>query len=185
MASSKDRASEASQFNLCVTNSTNQESQQGCNNGLAVRPPKLHILPVLLHRFVKHIPEIQDAAMFFISSPLPYIIEHPPAKFNQVRIIAAVFRFLQDEPGAFDGMTRIKCASVNMVNDAAVRCHLFHHTAVIILYKILFYFSDPSGYPFITTYIANGFTQLLGSIHHDHRHTNAFGRPVGSEFGGQ
>ena len=90
-----------------------------------------------------------------------------------MRVIITVPGFMQNKPGAFNGMTRVEGTSIYMINDAAIGRHLFHHATNIIFNKISFYIADPFPYQCIAAFIADGFTQLLGSVHHDHRYANA------------
>src|SRR5687768_1052307 len=48
-----------------------QVSEQCSDDRFIMRPPEFHVLPVFLHGFSIHIPEIKYAALFCVPSPLP------------------------------------------------------------------------------------------------------------------
>lgn len=50
--------------------------EQRGNESFIVRPPELHVMPVLLHGLVVDVSEIQNAAKLRVPTPRPHPVEH-------------------------------------------------------------------------------------------------------------
>ena len=90
-------------------------SQQGGSDGLAVRPPELHVVPVLLDRFAMHINEVEKPAVFLVPSPLPHVIKHAATEGREPCVSSSPLRLVQDEPGRLDGVPGIEGPPVHMI----------------------------------------------------------------------
>src|SRR5690606_40796612 len=72
-------------------------------------------------------------------------------------------------------MPGIEGSAIDVVDNATIWRHLFHHTADIVLDKVSLYLLYPTRNGIVTTVVANGFAQLLSSINHNHRHSDTAG----------
>src|SRR5512133_706927 len=99
-----------------------------------MRPPKLHVVPIFLHRQVAEIPKIKQSPLFGIPSTLPHPVQNGASQADQFAV-AAVPAFMQNEPGAFERMAGIERSPVVMVDDLAVRADGFHEDRQVRLEK--------------------------------------------------
>ncbi len=104
------------------------------DDGLVVRPPELHVVPVFLNWFVEQVSEVEQAATFFVPAACPHPVEHVAAESDQTRI-SAMPAFLHDEPGSFNGVAGVEQPSVAVIHDVAVRCDRFHDDAQVRLHE--------------------------------------------------
>ena len=89
--------------------------QQGRYDGLTVRPPELHVMPVFLDRITMDINKVEQPAVLLIPSPLLHVIEHPAPERGKFFVSSPPLRLVQDEPRRLDGMSGIHRATVQMI----------------------------------------------------------------------
>jgi hypothetical protein len=106
--------------------------------GLVVRPPEFHLGPVFLDGPAVQVGEVEQAAEFPVPTARPHAIEDAEAEAQQARVAAAVLRLMQDEPGAFEGVTGIEGAAVKVIEHAAVGADDLHERAEVGLEEIAF-----------------------------------------------
>lgn len=90
-------------------------SEQSGDDRFILRPPELHVMPVLLDRQPVDINKVQDAAVFFVPASLPHPIEHLATDANEF-VVLAQFAFVHDEPCTFDRVTWIEHAAIEMID---------------------------------------------------------------------
>src|SRR5690606_2329856 len=128
------------------------------NDGLVVRPPKFHVLPIFLNRFVIDVTEIKNTSVLVVPTSFPHKDNNMTSTKDEMRITLSVNCFVEDKPSCFHGMTGVQGTSVDMIDNASIRSDLLHDTTNIFFDEIVFDFVDPAVNPFITTGIANGFS---------------------------
>ncbi len=78
-------------------------SEQGCNYGFTVRPPKFHVMPVFLYGKIVQVTEVEQPAKFGVPTARPHPVKYFEAYFY-VHIFISEGAFMHYEPGAFQGM---------------------------------------------------------------------------------
>ena len=111
-------------------------SIQRGDDGFALRPPELHVVPVFLLRTVLAIPEIGDSAMCFVPAPFPGPVQDREPHLLQLRVPVPVLGFFEDEPCRFDGMARIDGPAGNRIDKFAVRPDRFEDGLKLRLHEI-------------------------------------------------
>jgi hypothetical protein len=103
----------------------NPASDIGGDDRFAVRPPKLHIVPILLHWLVVHISKVKQSSVLRIPTASPHRIEDRKPEFPQ-SLIFAKLTFVEDEPSAFDRVARIELPTVEVIEDLSMGSDDFH-----------------------------------------------------------
>jgi len=98
------------------------------NRRLTLRPPELHVVPVLCSTSAQGIAEVDDSSHLAVPTLGPHPIEHRGSQAHQFRIIVAVARLIEDEPCTLNGVAGVELASLEVVElQRTVRIALFHH----------------------------------------------------------
>ena len=100
-------------------------------------------MPIFLHRFVVNILEVNNPAVLLVPATLPHVVEHATPQIDETGIIPPSLRFVQNEPSAFDGMARIQCPRINVIDDLSIHPDLFHDTLNVVFHKLPNLFNKP------------------------------------------
>lgn len=83
------------------------------DDGFALWPPELHVMPVFLLRAVLAIPKIGDSTVCFVPTPFPGPVQDREPYLLQLRVPVPVLGLFEDKPCRFDGMVRPGIESIN------------------------------------------------------------------------
>ena len=106
------------------------------DDGFALRPPELHVVPVFLLRTVLAIPKIGDSTVCFVPTPFPGPVQDREPYLLQLRVPVPVLGLFEDEPCRFDGMARIDGPAGNRIDKFAVRPDRFEDGLKLRLHEI-------------------------------------------------
>ncbi len=108
---------------VSVATLTGQLVRHQCgDDGFIVRPPELHIRPVLLRWLAINIAEVQQTTKLAVPTAMPHPIEHAATESNEP-MVSADLAFMHDEPGTFDGVTWVQRSTITMVDNRTIRRH--------------------------------------------------------------
>ena len=150
--------------------------QQRRDDRLVLRPPELHVLPVLLHGQAFDVAEVEDAAKLVVPAALPHPVEHRRARLDEFGVTAAVFRLVQDEPRRLDGVPGREHPPVEVVDHLAVRTDRFHDGLVLGLHEVAADLVDRAIDVLVPACVAQRLAQDLGGRDGDHQRADALAR---------
>ena len=105
------------------------------DDGFAVGPPELHILPVFLDRQTAQVGEVEQAAVFFVPTAFPHHVEDAASDLNPACFIAET-TFVHEEPSAFDRVAGVEGSAVGVVDDGTVGRDGFHERSEVRFEKV-------------------------------------------------
>ena len=152
------------------------QGEQRSDDGLVVRPPEFHIVPILLHRLVVHISKIKQPTVLAVPAPCHHPVQNLATGTDQVWIVAAELGLPQDKPGALDRMAGVECATVKVIDDRAVRRDHLHHALDLRLHEVSADLLDGVVDVPGERVVAKIQPQLLRGNHLDHRLADGLGR---------
>ncbi len=152
--------------------------EQRGDNGLVVRPPEFHVVPILLHGQPLHIAEVEEPAILRVPAPRPHPLEDGLAQGAQACVVAAHARLLQDEPGRLDGMAGVEHAAIEVIEELAVGADRLQHGAQVRLHEIALDLVDTAVDPAVAQFrVTAGLAQRLSRCDQDHRYSQSLHRP--------
>ena len=111
-------------------------------DGLALGPPELHVLGIVLRRETLAVTEVDHAAVLLVPAPFPGPVNDGRAHLHEVRIPAAALRDVQDEPARLHAVARVDDAPGESVDELTVGSHHFQDGPELRLHKVLLQLTD-------------------------------------------
>ena len=108
----------------------NEIGIKGCDDGLALRPPELHILGVVLRREVSAVAEVDDAAVLLVPTPFVVPVENLHAEFAHCLRVWIERSRIHKEPGCLDAVARIDDAAGDGIDELALFVHAFEYSVI-------------------------------------------------------